>query len=84
MPLENQPTQLIREYDIVLKHYHDEIVARLRYYDREAEDFVESGFLSLGEVANTLELWRTSSLLGSFGIGTRLSESAVFQMSFLA
>lgn len=71
--------KIIREYEVIVSLYHDEIVAKLRFY--EAERGTEtSQIISLPEVHNTLELWRAGALLGSFGIGTRLSESATFTM----
>lgn len=72
--------QTVHHYWIELQSYHDEIVGRLQYRD-EAGSLQESALYSLGELSNLVELWKTDGLLGSFGIGSVLSESAVFTIT---
>ncbi len=70
----------VHHYWIELQTYHDEIVGRLQYRD-EAGALQESALYSLGELSNLVELWKTDGLLGSFGIDSVLSESAVFTIT---
>lgn len=72
--------QNVRAYWIELQTYHDEIVGRLQYRD-EAGALQESALHSLGELSNIVELWKAGALLGSFGIGSILSETAVFTLT---
>lgn len=69
---------IIREYEIIVKIYHDEPVARIRYsVNGETE---ESNLYSLGEINNMVKLWECDELLGSFGIGTKLARGARFTL----
>ena len=68
----------IEYYEIVIKQYHNDIVARIRY---SLGDYVhESALYSVPEINNILALWRMGELCGSFGIGDTLSPNATFQM----
>ena len=65
---------IIREYEIVVKIYHDEPVARIRYSVNGEKE--ESNLYSLGEINNMVKMWEYDELLGSFGIGTKLERGA--------
>lgn len=67
----------IQYYEIVIKQYHNEPVARLRYYFQN--EIIESTLQSIPEVNNVLALWRMGKLIGSFGIHP-LAENALFQI----
>lgn len=68
---------MINYYEIVVKIYHDEPVARLRYY--YGNEIIESNLFSIPEINNVLVLWRANELQGGFGIH-QLSENALFQI----
>lgn len=72
--------QKVNHYWIECQNYHNEIVARIQYRDF-ANQLQESALYSLGEIGNIVALWKAGELLGSFGIGSTLSESAVFTLT---
>lgn len=72
--------QTVRHYWIELQTYHDEIIGRLQYHDEEGV-LQESALYSLGELSNLVELWKADALLGSFGVGSILSQSAVLTIT---
>jgi hypothetical protein len=72
--------QTVRHYWIECQTYHNEIVARIQYRD-ENNQLQESALYSLPEIGNILELWKQNELLGPFGIGSVLSDSAVFTIT---
>lgn len=69
---------IIREYEIVVKIYHDEPVARIRYSVNGKTE--ESNLYSLGEIDNLVRLWECGELLGSFAIGTKLERGARYTL----
>lgn len=69
---------IIREYEIVVKIYHDEPIARIRYSVNGKTE--ESNLYSLGEINNLVKLWECDELLGSFAIGTKLERGARFTL----
>lgn len=67
----------VNYYEIVIKTYHNDIVARIRFTaDNEVH---ETALYSLPEINNILTLWRMAELQGSFAIGYKLADNANFQ-----
>lgn len=67
----------IQYYEIVIKQYHNEPIARLRYH--YGNEIIESNLYSIPEINNILALWRMGKLQGSFGVQP-LAENALFQI----
>ena len=72
--------KIIREYEIQLSLYHNEIVGRLAYRDAATGEGGASALYSLDELNNVLSIWRSGVLSGSFAIGTYLAQNASFRM----
>ena len=69
---------IVNYLEIVIKVYHDEPVARLRYtLNNEVH---ESALYSLQEINNVLVLWRMNELQGSFAFGHTLAKDFQFQI----
>lgn len=68
----------VNYFEVVLKTYHDDIVARIRYLiDGE---LIESGLYSVGEINNIIEFWKQDALCGSFALGHKLSKRFTYQL----
>lgn len=65
----------VLHYEIHLKLYHDELVGYLSFGETET-----SQLYSLSELCNIINLWKQDALMGSFGIGTKLSRDATFEL----
>ena len=66
---------IVNHYAIELQTYHDSIVGRL-CFTRDDGTTEESALYSVLELNSMVELWRMDQFLGSFAIGTRLSDGA--------
>jgi hypothetical protein len=70
---------IIREYEIALTTYHDEIVGRLCFVRPDGQK-ESSSLYSLGELSNMITTWQCGQLLGSFAIGCTLAQTATVRM----
>ena len=68
---------MVKYYEIVIKQYHKDIVARIRYAFNG--ELIESQLYSIAEINNILLLWHMNGLKGSFGLHP-LSPNAQFQI----
>ena len=69
---------ILKHYEIILKRYHNETVARVAYTCNG--EFHESQLYSISEINNIIRLWQMGELSGSFGINTILTKDASFQI----
>lgn len=68
---------MVKYYEIVIKQYHTDLVARIRY--SLGDELIESQLYSIPEINNILQLWRMNELCGSFGLH-QLAQNAQFQI----
>lgn len=68
----------IEYYEIVCSTYHSKAFLRLRF--EHNGEMQESALYSPGQCQEIISLWKSGGLCGSFGIGTKLSETARFQL----